>query len=208
MENKIAEARRAKGWTQQELAERMGTTQQTIQRYEAGSRNIKSSVLARLSEELDVTVTYLLGMNDADESAPAYVQIPLYGSIAAGQPIEMESADALFPVPVEISNRWPNAFLLRVEGESMNRILPNGCYALVDPCSEVDFEGQPYAVRVGDVDATIKRVRTNGHVYELVPDSTDPTYQPQALGMDALGSPNVSIIGRVVWHCIPFDWSY
>ena len=44
MNYKIAEARIAKGWSQQDLAERLGTTQQTIQRYESGARDINPSV--------------------------------------------------------------------------------------------------------------------------------------------------------------------
>ena len=207
-QNKIKEARDAKGWTQQHLAERMGTTQQTIQRYEKGTRNLKASVLAQLSEVLDVTVAYLLGMSDGDAPRADSANIPLYGSIAAGRPLEMESAEALYPVPADVCNRWPNAFLLRVEGESMNRILPNGCYALVDPCTEADHDNQPYAVRVGDQAATIKRVHKLPNGLQLIPDSNDPTFQPQTFDLSIKGAPTLSVIGRVVWHCIPYDWSY
>lgn len=208
--NKILEARKAKGWTQQELAEHMGTSQQVVQRYEAGVRNLKASVLIRLSEVLGVTVAYLLGMTEAepDTSQPEFVSVPLFGSIAAGRPIEMETADTLHPIPAEVHDRWPRAFLLRVEGESMNRILPNGCYALVDPRTEIDRDDQPYALRIGDLDATIKRVRTRPDGFELVPDSNDPSYQPQVFSNRDGGEPSVSIIGRVVWHCIPIDWNY
>lgn len=208
-QNKIREARKAKGWTQQELAERIGTTQQTIQRYEAGTRNLKASLLAQLSEVLDVTVAYLLGMNDDETTTqPDSVNIPLYGSISAGKPLEIESAEALYPIPAEVCRRWPSAFLLRVEGESMNRILPNGCYALIEPRTVVEYDNQPYAVRVGDLDATIKRVRRLSYGLQLIPDSTDPSFQPQAFDIDGQGGPSLSIIGRVVWHCIPYDWSY
>lgn len=44
--NKILGARKAKGWTQQELAERMGTSKQGVQRYEAGTRDLKASTAA------------------------------------------------------------------------------------------------------------------------------------------------------------------
>lgn len=86
---KIAEARIAKGWSQQELADKLGTTQQTIQRYESGARDIKSSVLVKLSVALGVTISYLLGMENAAIPNTAMTDVPLYGSIAAGTPIDM-----------------------------------------------------------------------------------------------------------------------
>ena len=205
-QNKIREARDAKGWTQQDLADRMGTTQQTIQRYEKGTRNIKASVLAQLSEVLDVTVAYLLGMGEDGTPQADAVNVPLYDSVIPDGPPEMADAESLYPVPVNVCDRWPDAFLLRVEGESMNRILPSGCYALVDPCTAIDYDGQPYALRVGARDATIRRARRLDYGIELLPDSTDPAYRRQVV-RDGSGD-GVSVIGRVVWHCLPCDWSY
>lgn len=210
--SRIAEARRARGWTQGQLAERMGLTQQAIQRYEAGTRQLRAGTLERLAEALGVTVTYLLGLDDnrqAETDGDAFVEVPLLGPIAAGRPFDMEAADTTFPVPAEMRRRYPRAFLLRVEGESMNRVLPNGCYALVDPCDGVEFDGQPYAVRVGDLAATIKRVsRSPSGGLELAPDSTDAAFRPQAFDASDASAPEVAVIGRVVWHCIPYDWSY
>ena len=207
-QNKIREARDAKGWTQQDLADRMGTTQQTIQRYEKGTRNIKASVLAQLSEVLDVTVAYLLGMGERDTPQVDAVNVPLYSSISAGKPLEMSDAEAMYPIPIDVCDRWPNAFLLRVEGESMNRILPNGCYALIDPHTVIDYDGQPYALHVGMSDAAIRRVRRLAYGLELLPDSTNPSFERQTIDPADQDAPSLSIIGRVVWHCIPYDWSY
>ena len=78
MRYKIQEARKAKGWSQQQLAEKIGTTQQTIQRYESGDRNIKADRLKQLSYALDVTVSYLLGLEDEGDG---YAQVPVYGSM-------------------------------------------------------------------------------------------------------------------------------
>ena len=208
---KIAEARIAKGWSQQQLAEKIGTTQQTIQRYESGARDLKSSVIIKLSAALGVTISYLLGLKDADEEVvreDQFVEIPLYGSIAAGTPIEMMEVEDTFPVPAKMHDAYPEAFLLKVEGESMNRILPNGCYALVDPCETVEESGAPYAVCVNGYDATIKRVRKLNNGFELVPDSTDPTYPVQTYNYNEPGTETITVIGRVVYYVLPFDWSF
>lgn len=208
---KIAEARIAKGWSQQKLAEMIGTTQQQIARYESGNNDVKASVLIKLSGALDVTLSYLLGLKDADNEAKAedqFVDVPLYGSIAAGTPIEMMEVEDTFPVPARMHDAHPEAFLLKVEGESMNRILPNGCYALVDPCETVEENGAPYAVCVNGYDATIKRVRKLNNGFELVPDSTDPTYPVQTYNYNEPGTETITVIGRVVYYVLPFDWSF
>ncbi len=141
-------------------------------------------------------------------SKPEYVEIALYGSIAAGRPLEMIEVTDTFPVPRVLHERYPDAFLLRVVGESMNRILTNGCYALVDPCEEIERDYQPYAVCVNSHAATIKRVRKLSNGFELVPDSDDPTFRPVIYDFGVEGTETVTVIGRVVWDTKPFDWSY
>lgn len=205
---KIAEARIAKGWSQQELAEKLDTTQQTIQRYESGARDIKSSVLIKLSSVLGVTISYLLGMENAALPNNSTIDVPLYGRIAAGEPIEMVEVEDSQPVPIKVHEKFPDAFLLRVEGDSMNRILPNGSYALIDPAQKEPISGKPYAVCVNGYDATIKRVRRLNNGFELVPDSTDPTYVPKVFNYNEPGTDPVTVIGRVVYYVLPFDWEF
>ena len=129
-----------------------------------------------------------------------------YGSIAAGTPIEMLPTDDMHPIPVIVRDKYPAAFLLKVCGESMNRVLPNGCYALIDPAKTVERDGKPYAVCVNGYDATIKRVKRLANGYELAPDSYDPTYRAQVYDYGIEGTDKITVIGRVVWYCVPFDW--
>lgn len=137
-----------------------------------------------------------------------FFDCPVYGKIAAGRPIEMEDVEDTFPVPEKVHGKYPDSFLLKVEGESMNRILPNGCYALVDPCDDVDEDMQPYAVCVNGYDATVKRVRKLNNGFQLVPDSTDPTYSPKTYNYNEPDTETVSVIGKVVWYCVPFGWGF
>lgn len=63
---RIAEARVARGWSQQQLAEASGLTQQSIARYESGQRDPQTSAIKALSSALNVTVSYLLGLDSSD----------------------------------------------------------------------------------------------------------------------------------------------
>ena len=142
-----------------------------------------------------------------DHSAQ-FIDVPLFGSIAAGTPIEMMSVDDTHPIPVKVREKHPNSFLLKVEGESMNKILPNGCYALIDPCSEITRDNDPYAICVNGFNATIKRVKKLANGFQLVPDSTDPTYPIQTFNYNEPNTEEITVIGKVVWYCIPFDWEF
>lgn len=147
----------------------------------------------------------LIEVGDVSEE---FVDVPLYGSIAAGTPIEMIEVEDVHPVPSEVANRYPDAFLLKVDGESMNRIIPNGAYALVDPRETVDHDMKPYAVCVNGFDATIKRVHHLNNGFELVPDSNDPTYSPTIYNYNEPGTDVITVIGEVVYYVLPFDWSF
>ncbi len=136
-----------------------------------------------------------------------YQDVKVFGRIAAGTPIEMECGDFDFPAPRKVMEHHPNAFFLEVEGESMNRVLPNGCYALVDPDRKHDVrDKRAYAVCVNGYDATIKRIHKLNNGFELVPDSTDPTYKPKIFDYGEEGTEVITIIGEVVWYTVPFDF--
>ena len=141
MQTQVKKMRERAGLTQKQLAEKLGTSQQSVYYYESGDRDIKASVLIDLSRILKCTVSELLGIGRADISIPesndgSFKDVPLYGSIAAGTPIDMIEINETHPVPTALVERHPDAFLLMVKGTSMNRLLPNGSYALVDPCNE------------------------------------------------------------------------
>ena len=64
----IRQARKARNWTQEQLAEAIGTTQQTINRWENGYTEPKLSDLHKISSALGITLSFLLGLEDVDES--------------------------------------------------------------------------------------------------------------------------------------------
>lgn len=140
-----------------------------------------------------------------DSPEDGYVEVPLYGSISAGTPIEMIETSESFVIPNALNEKYPNAFLLKVKGESMNKKIPNGSYALIDPIKEV-INGKVYAVCVNGFEATIKRVRQLNNGFELIPDSTDPTYKAAVYDYGEPGTEEITVLGRVVWYCIPFDY--
>lgn len=58
--DRISRLRRAKGWNQRELAERIGTRSTQISKYERGTYVPRADVLSRLGDSLGVSTDYLL----------------------------------------------------------------------------------------------------------------------------------------------------
>ncbi len=148
------------------------------------------------------------GFSDLPEQQNSHFKyVPLYGRIAAGEPIEMEEVDKHVLIPNEIMKKHPHSFLLQVEGNSMNRVLPNGCYALIDPDrTDPIIDNHAYAVCVNGYDATIKRIKKLNNGFELDPDSIDPTYKPTVYDYGVEGTETITVKGEVVWYTIPFDF--
>ena len=207
---KIAEARKAKGWNQQELAERIGTTQQVISRYESGDRDPKASVIAAMSSALGVTVSYLLGMDDDPNviqmrRSPSH-PMPVVGRIAAGTPREaIYQTGETHDTPEDLWEAHPDGFWLEVSGNSMNRLFPEGTLVLVDPDEEVR-NGDVGVVFVNGDDATLKRVYYDGEVVRLHPESHDPEYQDRVIDRDDPDAPEVRVLGRAVAYASPEGW--
>lgn len=207
---KIAEARRAKGWSQQQLAERLDTTQQQIARYETGQRDPKADVILKISSVLNVTVSYLLGV-DSDsgyiEAIPARsYSLPIVGRIAAGAAREaIEQAGETRQTTEETYVAHPNGFWLVVSGNSMNKLFPEGTLVLIDPDEEVR-NGDVAALFVNGDDATIKRVYFDGRSVTLVPESYDPEYRERTIGRSDPDAPAVRMVGKVVAFTSPAGW--
>ena len=202
----IARARDAKGWSQATLARVVGTSQQQIGRFEAG-QDVRASILVRIADALDVSLSYLLGMDDAALPAPARgVDLPLVGRIAAGDPREaIEQSGETVETLASVAYEHPRAFWLRVSGNSMNRVVPDGFYVLVDPSMAVR-NGDVGVVLVNGDDATMKRVYVDGKRVTLHPESYDPDYVDRTIDGSSPDAPRVRMVGRVVSCCPPANW--
>ena len=68
MSKRRKELRKAKGMTLLELANKIGVSEGTVQRYESGSiPNLKYDIIVALSNALETTPTYLMGWDDIEK---------------------------------------------------------------------------------------------------------------------------------------------
>lgn len=139
--------------------------------------------------------------------ADPFVDVPVCSDIAAGKPMDLWDVDRHAPVPSEIMEKHPRAVLMRVVGDSVNRRLRDGLYALIDPDErEPTNERDLYAVCVNGDSATIKHYRQLANGCQLVPDSYDPTIRPLTFDYNEDDTPEVTIMGKVVYAVMPLDF--
>jgi repressor LexA len=126
---------------------------------------------------------------DADNSL---LRLPLVGTIAAGRPLlATQNIEDLVPVPARLLRGVPDAFLLRVRGDSMTGAhILEGDLVIIQP-QETAENGDVVAARIGD-EATVKRFWRHGNRIELQAQS--PNYAPIPLRK----SDNAAIIGKVI----------
>lgn len=70
MGTRISSARKARGITQQDMADRLDIAQQTYAQYETGIRRIPASMIPKLAQHLGLTLEELMGVSYGSRSKP------------------------------------------------------------------------------------------------------------------------------------------
>jgi repressor LexA len=131
----------------------------------------------------------LQGVRAASEAGA--VQLPLYGRIAAGLPIEaLRDAGAQVEVPVALLGNGEH-YALEVAGDSMVDAGILDRDVVVIRRGEVAENGQIVVALVDDSEVTLKRLRRRGNSIALEP--ANRTYEPRILPAD-----RVKVQGRLV----------
>ena len=127
------------------------------------------------------------------------VAIPIYGSIAAGEPLHIPSVASRhtdefesFDVPLSMVTGTEDAYGLRVKGDSMiDAFIADGDLVIMQP-AETATTGEMVAAELRDRDeVTLKRFFLEGNTVRL---------QPENASMDPIRVPaeNVKVRGRVI----------
>ncbi len=199
LSNKLKELRKSKKMTLEELAEKVGTSRQTIHRYETGKiTNIPPEKVEAMAEALETTPAALMGWGGGlyeqfDNIRPiTKKKLPILGEIACGEPIyasEEHESYASSDVATDAD------FCLVAKGDSMTgaRIF-DGDIVFIRSQNTVD-NGEIAAVIIND-EATLKRVYYYPEEEKLILSPANPKYAPIVYLGEELG--NIKIIGKAV----------
>ena len=174
---RLKQLRKERGLTLDRLAELVGTSKQTIQRYETGViANIPPKRVEALAQALGTTPGELMGWgSEISGIMPISVKrLPILGEIACGEPIYATEEHESF---VAADGTLDADFCLRADGDSMigARIM-DGDIVFIRQQDSVD-NGEIAAVIIND-EATLKRVYFYPEEGKLVLSPENPKYAP------------------------------
>lgn len=189
---RLKELRLLEGWTQEEVAKKLGVSKQTYSHYENEKRRPSLEMVRELAAVYKVNIDDIF----AEEKINDLVKVPIVGRISCGNgALAFEEIEGYEPTPRE----WlagGEYFFLRAKGDSMvGARIHDGDLLLIRKQPEVE-NGEIAAVLVGD-EAALKKVYKNGN--QLVLQSANPNYPP------ILAPPaEVQIIGKLKMNVIKY----
>lgn len=199
----IKERRLAMGYTQEELAQKLGLQKSAIAKYENGRvENIKRSVIAEMSKSLECSPAYLMGWDNnitpvsgGTKGEKKGVTINVLGRVAAGIPIEAVE-DIIDTEEISEDMAATGEFFgLQIHGDSMEPRICEGDVVIVRQQEDAE-SGEIVIATVNGTDATCKRLRKYRDGIELI--SINPSYEPMFFSSEDIVSKPVRIIGKVV----------
>ena len=116
--------------------------------------------------------------------------VPIIGITSAGKWREAVQVPlGKLPIPVGMASE--DAFALEISGDSMDVLIPDGGYVIVDPRDKELRDGKCYLIQNEDTEATVKRYRRTPARFEPV--SRNPEHKGWAAA-----EVNFIVLGRVV----------
>ena len=208
----IKALREDSGLTQVELGKKLETESMTISRWER-SEIVRPhpKTVEQLCEYFGVTSGDLLSENgyyaktrgvSTIAPRPATGSLPIVGAAHAGDPSPAYELDGgTLDCPEEYCRE--GNFFIRINGDSMDRQLVDGTYALIDVHAQVN-SGDIALVKVNGDDATVKRVKFMDGIAVLEPDSSNPDHRRRMIDSSDPDFPEVRILGKVVYAVTRF----
>lgn len=198
--DRIRERRTELGWTQEELAKKMGyKSKSTINKIEMGINDINQSKIVKFANALMTTTDYLMDRGDEEDKMTHYLgtKLPILGRIPCGVPITVaEYIDADDYVEIEESlAKTGEYYAIRAKGDSMLPRIYNGDIMIIHQQTDVE-SGQVAIVRINGHEATCKKIKKYRDGIELIP--LNPSYQPVFFSDEDIEKLPVDIMGRVI----------
>lgn len=195
--------RKEKHLSQGQLAIKSGLTKSGISMIERGNRIPEIDSLTAFAKALGIDRDILIKVRDGapeptyskDDMIPLeMIQLPVVGTVRAGMPIlAVENIERYVPVASMYLSKSKEYFILKITGDSMDQLFPDGTLAVIEKTDEIE-DGKIAVVAINGDEATIKKVQFAGDGIMLIPMSHNPKHQATFYHME---KDDVHIIGRL-----------
>lgn len=185
--------------TQREVAAALGVSISSISLWVTGKTIPRMDKIDKIAELFGVQRSDLLENGTEEKKGVVPLdfaklkRIPILGRIAAGVPIYAE--ENVEGYTFTDLNGGYEYFGLRVRGDSMDAAGIKDGYVVIVRKQDVVENGQIAVCLINGEDATLKRFSQQGNIVTLMPQSTNPKYQPFVFDITET---SVEILGLVV----------
>lgn len=201
---KLRELRKRAGLTQEQLAEIVGASTPSISDWENSlPRPRLQKHIDALCDFFNISENDLLYGDTASfglplKTSPESAFLPYLGHAHAGEfadPLTID--DNVVEVPKSVADRHPRGRVITVDGDCVNRVIPSGSIAVVDPDVEPQ-SGSLVCASIDSGDFILRRMFRGGRKLMLSPDSFNEEYDDMIF--DESDDHELDLIGTVVWH--------
>ena len=187
--------------TQEEFGEIVGVSSMAVSQWETGRAVPRMGAVQKISDYFHISKGSLI-----DEDSSTLTKLPISGSTAtlplrtlgkvhAGvMDDDAMCDDEEIQVPETVVQMHPSAFVLRVEGDCMNKIIPEGSHVIVAPHKE-PTNGSIVVIHDDAYEAIMRRYYKGSSALMLSPDSYEEEYQD----IIVQDGQEITLIGVVVW---------
>lgn len=195
--NKLKVARVIKNLKQEEVASFLGITRQAVSKWEAGESRPAKPMRRKIEHLLDLEDLYLEDSYNEIEISYTSNVLPILGYATAGLLEEQfEQHLGYVTVPEKYSNQQ-KYLAVKVNGDSMNRYLPDGAVAVFEKHPAI-VNNKIVLVAVNN-ETTIKKLHDFDSLIMLNPDSTNSNHKPIVIKKE--NESEIKIYGRLVYFC-------
>lgn len=210
--DRIKRARERRGITLMAVANHLGVTEATVQRYESGNiKNLKLDTISKISEFLNVNPAYLMGWKNVEEDVrkeSEYTYLPV--NVAAGlpemvDPVTEEDVETI-SIPDTLMGKWAgrdDVYIMRVNGESMNKTIPNHSLIAVKKIDADDLNNGDIVVYSNHFEYSVKKFFKLDDQLVFRPHSTDINFTEYRVPLDYCSE--LKIHGKVVMYIVNLD---
>lgn len=208
----IRRYRKERNWSAGQLGQMLTPkkTESAVTSWERGRTQPDGDILIQLCRLFEVDIAdFYYDAPAFDDKTPSWVEVPFFGSIAAGEPIEMIDRGDTYLIPQSIAKEHPNSGVFQAAGNSWNKGgIFDGFYIVVDfDIVEPANEHEPFAVSINDT-CTVKSIQRLENGVKLLPNSYDETIKPIVLDYDEADATMAKTLGKVVWTFAPFNYGF
>ena len=191
------------GLTQGELAEKINVTRSTVTQWETGWTQPRMGAIERMASVFNVSVSDIVsedapvisGAMKAISNGESYLPLVSLSRVHAGVLVDEEVCEKTVNVPSNIAKNHPSAMVLEVEGNCMNRVIPEGAHILVDP-DVYPSNGSIVVAETEDYQAIMRRWYKGSKSLMLVADSYEE-FEDIIFTDD---EHPIKVVGVVVWY--------